>query len=538
MGFLNRFLRRRRGPRIDRLPTPWGDRTAIYEAVRSAARPDGSLPPDFELPDTPAAGEGIRWAPGALDGVMSHHGQPDDETPRAAAIAEEVVALTRAPSAEGLARLQARVTEEALLACVDELTLALIRTPDLDADRLHEVGRFLATRAADREMVKLGMAVLGLVVGTDDRELLLTLGAHDELALFAIVALSNRPDAGEHDLWELARRARGWGRIQAVERLAGTNDSAIQRWMREEGFRNEVMDEYLAHVCASSGRLAPALEGDVDEALLGGAAGILEALVVGGPAPGIADYEEGAEAAERFLDHVAARASSGRFDLELLGAVARLREFLASDQDWDQLASSGWTVDHREGLEKVADAILARPEWEEAIQDALDTPEQEERWRGEHLARLVGVDTFERLEARLEHEPVDDAAWFDLMRQASTAPRLERALSLAESLPLEAIASGPADELGLGPEFRAHRCLDVIVQDLDRFPGKGWPILRAAIRSPVVRNRNMAVRALAAWPREDWAEDTRAVLESAHAAEPDDALRARIDAALEGRALD
>jgi hypothetical protein len=43
--------------------------------------------------------------------------------------------------------------------------------------------------------------------------------------------------------------------------------------------------------------------------------------------------------------------------------------------------------------------------------------------------------------------------------------------------------------------------LDFILQDLRRFPGKGRPLIRAGLQSPVVRNRNMTVRALAAWGR-------------------------------------
>ena len=535
MSFFDRLLGRR--PRLDRLPTPWGDRPPIYEAVRAAARPDGSLPNDFELPDESGRAGELRWAPGALDGVMSHHAGPADTDARAAGIAEAVVALTERASEAHLETLQERVTTAPLLDCVDELASALMRTPDLDADRLHDVGRFLATRAADREMVKLGLAILGLVEGLDDRDLLLALGAHDELTLFSVVALTNRPDATERDLWKLAQRARGWGRIQSVERLEGTSDPAIQKWMLEEGFRNEVMDEYLAHLCATSGRLLEALEGPADDALLAGAAGILEALVEGGPAPGLEEYEEGAAAAERFLDHVAERAGEGSFDLALLGAVVRLRAFIEEDRDWRPLASFGWTADLRDGLARVAGAILSRPEWEANVRQALDAREDRERYRGEHLARLLAVDTFDRTCARLEREPVDAPGWFDLLRQVDSPERLALALALADRLPLDAIASGPAEELGLGPAYAAHGCLDALLQDLGRFPGQGWPLVRAGLRSPVVRNRNMALRALAQWPRGDWPEAARAALEAARDAEPSEEVRQRMEAALEGRRL-
>ncbi len=534
MSFLDWF---RRAPRsFEELRAPWGDRPSIYEFLRDAAGPDGALPDDCELPDTPEPDGGLQWAPGALDGVMSHHVNAESSAQRAAPIAELVAALTREPKDETLSALQESVAEGPLLDCVDELVSAISSIDGLDAGRVHDLGHFLATRAADREMVKLGAMLLGLVEGPDDREVLLTLGAHDELALFAIVAMVNRPDLSERDLWALARRARGWGRIQAVERLSDTSDPVIHGWMLREGFRNSVMDEYLAHVCATTGRLAHALEGDVDDALLAGAAGLFEALVNGGPAPDLTDYDEGAEAAERFLDHVAARAEAGDFELAWLGGAVALRDFVVGDRNWSPLEAIGWTPEHREGLAKVAAAILSRPEWEAAIDRALDS--EADRWRGETLARMLGVDTFERLMARLERDPVDGGAWFDVMRQIDSPERLERALAVAEQLPLEAIATGAAEELGLGPDYAAHGCLDMILQDLGAFPGQGWRLVDAALRSPVTRNRNMAIRALAAWPRTDWPAAAEAALEAARDAEPSADVRARIEATLEGRPLD
>jgi hypothetical protein len=38
----------------------------------------------------------------------------------------------------------------------------------------------------------------------------------------------------------------GWGRIQTVRRLAGTQDPQIKAWLLRHGFRNQIMDEYLA----------------------------------------------------------------------------------------------------------------------------------------------------------------------------------------------------------------------------------------------------------------------------------------------------
>jgi len=93
--------------------------------------------------------------------------------------------------------------------------------------------------------------------------------------------------------------------------------------------------------------------------------------------------------------------------------------------------------------------------------------------------------------------------------QTDDPNRIDQVVRLAEErLPLKDIASGPSDELGLGLDFQAHSALDFVLQDLRRFPGKGWPLIRAGLKSPVTRNRNMAVRAIAAWQRPSWPAET------------------------------
>ncbi|MEZ4323555.1 MAG: hypothetical protein R3F61_39190, partial [Myxococcota bacterium] len=126
-----------------------------------------------------------------------------------------------------------------------------------------------------------------------------------------------------------------------------------------------------------------------------------------------------------------------------------------------------------------------------------------------------------------------------LLAHPQWAAAVEGALDSDDrAAPLDAIATGPADELGLGPAFAVHACLDAIVPDLASHPGAGWPAIHAALRSPVVRNRNMAVRTLAAWPRSAWPPGAAAALELARDEEPADDVRERIAATLTGQGLD
>jgi hypothetical protein len=126
---------------------------------------------------------------------------------------------------------------------------------------------------------------------------------------FCAVALSNLSNDPEPSLWRLARNVNGWGRIHVVERLAQTENPEIKNWLLREGYRNSVMYEYLAYTCAVAGGLLSALSEDtVDRELLTSTGEILAALIAGGPAENIDDYEDGALAVEMFLASIAAEA--------------------------------------------------------------------------------------------------------------------------------------------------------------------------------------------------------------------------------------
>lgn len=105
------------------------------------------------------------------------------------------------------------------------------------------------------------------------------------------------------------------------------------------------------------------------------------------------------------------------------------------------------------------------------------------------------------------------------------------------NIDLAAIATGPADELGLGKGFEPHSCLDYVLQELRRFPGRGRGLVGAGLKSPVVRNRNIAVAALVAWPREDWPGGLDRWLQEATGCEPKDDVRERMQKVLRGESL-
>jgi hypothetical protein len=280
---------------------------------------------------------------------------------------------------------------------------------------LLEVGRYFAARSGHREAVKFGLALIGLVGEPEDLDILKILDKNEEFTLYAAVAMDHVATEREQALWELAKSVRNWGRIQTVERLKETQNAEIQAWMLREGFRNGVMDEYPACICARAGRLHEALKQQlVDDALLDGAADIIHALITGGPAEGIDDYQQSMEVCEAYVNHVWSRR-----DLRLRHflSVAKLQWFLSQPDGWDERERSGWTVSRRTALRATCDEILGWETWRSQIREALASSDEQAFYQGDTTAASLGIDTWEIHFSRVTAAPLSSSSWFRLMQQ-------------------------------------------------------------------------------------------------------------------------
>jgi hypothetical protein len=154
-------------------------------------------------------------------------------------------------------------------------------------------------------------------------------------------------------------------------------------------------------------------------------------------------------------------------------------------------------------------------------------------YEADAAAQQLGISTREVHFAKVRSAPLNSSSWYRLLQQTEV-DQIEDVLHFAgEVLPLQQIASGPTESLGLGEKYEAHRALDWILQDLKRFPEHGWKFLRVGLQSPVTRNRNMALNALLEWPRSVWPTDAEWLLRTALRAEPNNDLRARLGKALQ-----
>jgi hypothetical protein len=262
---------------------------------------------------------------------------------------------------------------------------------------------------------------------------------------------------------------------------------------------------------------------------------MIRALVAeGGPAEGIEDYAQGAEACE-FYVHVV----WGRRDLKLrhLLAIAAPRRFLSAPEGWDKRETLGWTESRRGELLALCEDVLAREAWRAQVVEGLASGDEQAFDDADTAGKELSIDTWDVHFRRIRAAPMTSSSWYRLMQQTDDA-RIERVLEFAKAaLPLEKVTTGPGEELGLGPGFELHGTVDLILQDLRRFPLRGWKFIHAGLRSPVVRNRNMAIQALATWPSEEWTAEITSKVQEVRNLEPDNDVKRRLDSLLEGKPL-
>ena len=439
---------------------------------------------------------------------MSRHGESIREPARGA----ELTALIEDAATgdvEAREALYEAARADGIVFALDDALDGLALT-HVDDDDVAELGRAMMREALHREPLKLAVALVGRM--GDDRDVpeLESLARHDEFSLVAGIALTHLLGDSVTAWWRVGCLATGWGKIEAVGRLAQEPElpEEVRAWLLRHGCDNAVMPEYLAYQCATAGRIDLALDGLVDDELLDGACTIVRALVNGGPAEDINDFEPGPRVAAAVVELVGDRPPN----LVRLDAVVDIRHWAEDYEQHVAIAERCGRVLARDDVRAFVDERLA------AADGALRV------WA---LAEAMGLDPWEAGWAHLQHAREDAGLYYELAR-TTNAERWERLAAFAERhLPLVALASGPRNQLFPPPQQRdAARALAVLVQAIR--PGR-WsaPLVATALLSPVISTRNAALHALNRATPEEWGDPIRGALGRLADEEPVDDVRAR-----------
>lgn len=499
----------------------WEGKTPIYPYIREqGGKVDGSLPDDEEF----WSGGQLRWVAGGLDGAFGHHAGSGKKPDAVRELVDLLAKYSRKP------KLSMRKSMYAMLAKMDigmvDAILEEVRThPGIQPGAVFQEAKWLAENAAHRNIVKFGIALLGLFQNEEMKELLLTLGKHEEFTLYAAVAIQNGMENSNEVLFELAKHVHGWGKIHLVERLEPTS-LEIRDWLLRHGCQNSIMNEYLACICARNGDLHEALATErVEQELFDGAADIIEALLNGGPAEDMDDYEHAPRVIADFVRLAREMCSNAKH----LSILMSLLDFLVQDEEkWAKRIAAGWTDQLRSDTKDACQQAISDSKWGAIVMDAVHSSSSLDRYYGVACAEKLGMDIWENLYDQLAQNPQQDFHYFQLMK-SDDPNRIQKLVQLAtEHLPLKQIAAGPGKEMGLGKEYAAHRNLDTILQSLDRFEGIGKELILTGLNSPVIRNRNMAMMALEGWNVASWGDQLVAAVIHLTEVEPDDSVKEHV----------
>jgi hypothetical protein len=263
----------------------WRTDASIYNFLTRNLNDEGRLNDEAnDLPDEKPTNETeLRWAPGLLDSMFG--AQDSDESKLKV---EELVKLLKRISEYGDKRSEANfyklITEtDSIIGIIDDFlekatNLSLPINP-----YLFEFSKDLAFKTNHRNSVKVGVAMIGICKGKSVLNKIKIIALHDEFTLFSIVSISNISEDIVNDFWEIAKKVDGWGKIHVVERLSKMElPNAIKNWLIIDGYKNNIMYEYLAYTCAVNGDLHDAIRQEtIDISIFKASAEIIAALIAG-----------------------------------------------------------------------------------------------------------------------------------------------------------------------------------------------------------------------------------------------------------------
>jgi len=532
MGFLNFLCNKNKIYNENELP--WNGFSSIYSFIEENIH-DGKLPDDLKLPDDERRFKlgDIQFVAGGLDGAFGHHGNAGGDKKTANKIVRIVKNIALNNNLSDKVELYKILASDNIIDFIDPTLEKIFKTRIPIEPYLHNYANWLAKESPDRGPVKFGIALLGLIANENDIPVYMIIGKHEEFTLYATVAISNTLQDPTMKLWELAKNVNGWGKIHIVEKISKTSNSQIKEWLLLEGYKNNIMYEYLAYPCAIGGELHKALSGsNVNIGIVIASSEIISALITGGPAQDINDYEYAQIVIRSYLEH----ANKYGFNLTIFNTVNFIREFLSdSTIDLKKSADKSWNNENRKELAISAEEIIKKEGWVEFVQGLLSTNDETVFWEAKKAASYLNLDISEIYWSRLIEKPHESGRWFDIMSSAKS-DNIDRIITFAlKNIPLDSIATGPSLAMGVGSEYNLHNCLDFILQEMGKFPNKGIPLIEAGLKSPVIRNRNMALNALESWGKANWSPEIVKILSDAYNKEPDEDVKKFIKNVIEGK---
>jgi len=236
---------------------------SIYEYLKGKTSSEISES-GYRLPDLDME-KGEEWVPGAYEGtllrsnvVFKIHTAINFFT----ALSVRKQALK--PSEKNKSKMSKKLLKYPAIHTVDPICSFCVAFKIIKKENQKEALRVLAldlaTNSEHRELVKVGIALLGICGKKEDLSVLSVLGAHDEFTLYSAGSATRLLKGKELNdfLMNLGEKADGWGKISVLYAL-DYKDERAKLWTVKNGCKNTIGLSYAANVCAIKGCMADVL---------------------------------------------------------------------------------------------------------------------------------------------------------------------------------------------------------------------------------------------------------------------------------------
>ncbi|AVQ25004.1 hypothetical protein [Fusobacterium periodonticum] len=472
---------------------------SIFELIEISIQPNGELPEDFKLP--PKDPNGVPWADGALDGVCIYHLVENEEDIEP--LKNIVFQISEGKFEEAQNNLEN--LDFFMISRRDSLLNWIIQEQkQINIDNLCEFTISQLSTSKNIEVIKFCLCVLEIIkleTEKDTIEKVKILALSDEFTLYCLNILKNLKNSNE-EIFEIAKKVKGWGRIYSIKYLKVTNDE-IKEWILEEGCHNYIIPAYTAYTCAKKINLVEILNEDkISSKKFNDISYLMNALLDEEAITGISNLEDRELLIERYLEKAKTLASAE----EDYYAIITLKEYIKNNKEINN------------ELIKICDEILNSEKTRNIVKELL------KEGYGYNIAKYLGIDIDKYILEYLQDNPLKNPY---IVFNISERENMEKLVSLIEKkLTLEKLEGVPTDKFySKNEKNKEYIFLDTIIKKLGNFGrtegkfvvsvypvdptasmdepenyiGIGENLIICALNSPYVDIRYNAVNTLESW---------------------------------------
>lgn len=278
---------------------------SVFDIINENTTENG-LDPKFVLPVEGEEDAPFSWAPGAQDGVAMYHmpysGIADSEM---GGLAEALKTAADGNYEKADALFYEWTKGTRAIHAVDDLHKYVIEhASSLDPTNILNAALTMLGGSEHVECVKIGLELLELFQIDEEeiKDYIRQIALYDEFTLFAIWNMKKWESSSE-DIFKVAKKVHGWGRIHAVRALEPTTDE-MKHWLLTDGTINYVEHAYSSLICWQKSDAEDVLFKHPTLEEYRGLITLIEGLLDEGPVAGFSQIENADKILLRFLEIV------------------------------------------------------------------------------------------------------------------------------------------------------------------------------------------------------------------------------------------